>query len=167
MLANAARKPRGAASWVVIATLLLASLACEFGQRPADPTPTPTQTAFLTETLATALASSTPTPQAAIPSPQPSLAPTGVVFDCSGDVQEIHLDKKINIIIIKGKKFQVSRQILAVILPRLHVGAHIQCTAKVDITGIIVIVNVVKIDNIVIVINPPKHKGDDEEDEDD
>jgi hypothetical protein len=164
MPTNTVIKTKALIGWIVVVASLLTSLSCRAAMSPSDPTRIPTKRSFTTQTSVLPL-DETASPTLSVTATPP---PPGTVINVTGVVQEIHIEENLNIIVVDGVRYQVPAQIMVVILQRLHHGAVIEFTGKVDEMGVIIIINVVKIDHIVIVINPHGQEGDDDdEDEDD
>jgi hypothetical protein len=156
------------AGWTVVAVLVLTSLSCQAAMGAFNPAGEPAATP--TSTLLATQEESLPTSD--MPSPTPgetaTASPPGTVVNVTGVVQEIRIENNVHIIVINGVEYRVPPEILVIILQHLRVGVPIVFVGRVDVSGVIIIINVFKIDNVIIVINPPekKHNGDDDEDED-
>jgi hypothetical protein len=122
----------------------------------STPLDEPTQTA---QPVGTDAVTAAPT-QAAKTPPPPSQ-----IVTVQGVVQEIHITSSGNIIVVNNIQYHVPQAVLVVIMNNLRVGVPIVFTSGVDASGVIIIVNVIKINNVTIIVNP-QHKGGGDEGDD-
>src|SRR6266540_4019122 len=146
---------------IVLVIFILTSLSCRAGLKPDVPSVTPTSTPSI---FKTALPTPGKTATATAPA-HATLPPPGTKINVAGEVQEVHLEKDVNWIIVDGVKYQVPAEILVIILQHLHIGAPIVFIAEVNVSGVLIIINVIKINNVVIIIHPKNHEGGDEDED--
>ena len=164
-------KTRAMAGWILVVILGLTSLSCRAAMGSPGPgvTPTVVETSSLADEVTPTSSLTDEGTPGSTPAETPTPVPPGTVVNVTGVVQEIRVENNITIIVVNGVEFRVPPEILVIIIQHLHVGTPIVFVGRADVTGVIIIINVIKIDNVTIVINPPeKHGGEDEdEDEDD
>lgn len=156
--------------------LPMLSLSCMAASRLGEPRDSLTQTAAPTEEITITWSdppnelTQTAQPEATVgtpPAPSPAaMTPLpGKVVTVQGVVQEIHITNNSNIIVVNNIQYHVPPAVLVVIMNNLRVGVPIVFTSGVDASGVIIIVNVIKINNVTIIVNP-QHKGGGEGDDD-
>jgi hypothetical protein len=109
---------------------------------------------------------STPSP---IPPPTATPLPPGTVVNINGVIENISITNNITIIVVNQITYVLPHNFVLLLGERLRIGVPIVFDGRVDTVGQIIIINVVQINNQVIVINPPRHhdEGEDDQGEDD
>lgn len=118
-------------------------------------TPVPTATS-----PPTATATSTPIPTA---TPAPTLPPTpppGTEVEIEGTVQQVTVNNNVTVVVIDNRQYVLAPEIAQAYGPRLVVGIFIKFKGRFDEGGKVIVINLTQINNEVIVVNPPKSGGD-------
>jgi hypothetical protein len=102
---------------------------------------------------ATVAATVTPAPTSTAVPPTATAVPAGTTIEIVGVIQQVVINNNQTIIIIDNRQYILSPAILAVIKPRLVVGVPINFVARYDPGNLLVIINVTKINNQVIMVN--------------
>jgi len=104
----------------------------------------------------------TPTP---MPPPTATPLPPGTVVNINGVIENISITNNVTIVIVNSVTYVLPRNFVLLLGKRLRIGVPIIFVGQADTAGQIIIINVVQINNQVIVINPPRHDHEDDEDD--
>lgn len=114
-----------------------------------------------------------PTPAGASPTVAPSALPTstplpqGTVVTINGVIQQVNITNNSTTIVVNNISYVVPTNVVVILGKHLRIGVPVVFVGRVDVGGQITIVNVTHIDNNVIVINPPGHEHENEDDQGD
>ena len=112
-----------------------------------------------------ALAATSTVVPTATTAPTATPLPPGTVININGVIENISITNNVTIVIVNSVTYVLPHNFVLLLGKRLRIGVPIVFVGQADTAGQMIIINVVQINNQVIVINPPRHDHEDDEDD--